>query len=155
SSVGSRRRNLFVLLFVLGLIAASAAVIATNRTVLGLDLRGGTELIYQGRPTPQEPQVTGDDINRSIEIIRQRTDKLGVSEPEISRVGSDSIRVGLPDVQNAQRAISQVGTTAQLYFYDWEPNVIPKPGAQSPTEQGFPRLYDAVKLASQQKPSCD
>src|SRR4051812_28760643 len=144
--MGSRRRNLFILLFVAGLIAASLAVIATKKTVLGLDLRGGTELIYQGRPTPQEPQVTGEDIDRSIEIIRERTDKLGVAEPEISRIGQDSVRVGLPDVSNANRAIQQVGTTAQLFFYDWEPNVIPKPGSQDPSEQGFPRLYDAVQL---------
>ncbi|MGZ5332979.1 MAG: protein translocase subunit SecD [Solirubrobacterales bacterium] len=153
--MANRRRNLFVLLFVAGLIFASLAVIATKKTVLGLDLRGGTELIYQGRPTPQTPEVTGQDIDRSIEIIRERTDKLGVAEPEISRIGQDSIRVGLPDVSNADRAIQQVGTTAQLFFYDWEPNVIGKPGAQDPAEQGFPRLYDAVLLASEQKPSCD
>jgi SecD/SecF fusion protein len=52
--MGGRRRNLFVLLFVLGLIVASAAVIASRKTQLGLDLRGGVELIYQGRPTPQQ-----------------------------------------------------------------------------------------------------
>ena len=153
--IGNRRRNIFILLFVAGLITASLAVIATKKTVLGLDLRGGTELIYQGRPTPQEPEVTGQDIDRSIEIIRERTDKLGVAEPEISRIGQDSVRVGLPDVSNADRAIQQVGTTAQLFFYDWEPNVVPKPGAQDPAEQGYPRLYDAVLEASKQKPACD
>ncbi len=53
-----RRRNLFILLVILGLTAASAIVIATKPTVLGLDLRGGTQLVYQGRPTPQTPEVT-------------------------------------------------------------------------------------------------
>src|SRR2546425_10575059 len=99
-----RRRNLFILLFVLGLTAASAVVIATKPTVLGLDLRGGTQLVYQARPTPQTPQVTPDAINRAIDIIRTRTDKFGVSEPEISRLGADGIQVGLPNVQNAQQA---------------------------------------------------
>ncbi|MGH2957827.1 MAG: protein translocase subunit SecD, partial [Solirubrobacterales bacterium] len=154
--MSSRRRNAFILLFVLGLILASLLVVLTKETRQGLDLEGGTELIYQGRPTPQNPEVEGDDIDRAIEIIRERTDSLGVAEPEISRLGTDSVRVGLPDVQNAERAIAQVGQTAQLYFYDWEPNVIPNPNAppDRATEAPFPRLYDAVQLAAKQPPEC-
>ena len=154
--MGNRRRNLFILLFVLGLVLASVAVIASKPTRLGLDLKGGTELIYQGRPTPQNPTIDGSDMDRSIEIIRERTDKLGVAEPEISRIGEDSVRVGLPDVQNAERAIAQVGDTAQMFFYDWEPNVIPNPNAPNanPAESPFPRIYDAVLLAASQKPEC-
>ncbi|MGH2981357.1 MAG: protein translocase subunit SecD, partial [Solirubrobacterales bacterium] len=87
--MGGRRRNLFVLLFVIGLVGASALVIATKKTQLGLDLRGGVELIYQGRPTPQQPEVTGEAIDRSIDIIRERVDAFGVAEPEISRLGAD------------------------------------------------------------------
>jgi SecD/SecF fusion protein len=121
--MGGRRRNLFVLLFVLGLLVASGVVIASKKTQLGLDLRGGVELVYQGRPTPQQPEVTGEAIERSIDIIRQRIDAFGVAEPEISRLGTDQISVGLPDVKNAARAADQVGSTAQLYFYDWEPNL--------------------------------
>lgn len=152
--MGNRRRNLFVLLFVAGLFAASLVVILSKPTVLGLDLRGGTELVYQGRPTPQNPKIDGQDIDRSIEIIRKRTDKLGVAEPEIARVGADSIRVSLPDVSNADRAKDQVGTTAQLYFYDWEPNVIAEPGTANGTSTPITSLYDAVQLASKQKPEC-
>ncbi len=119
-----RRWNLFILLFVAGLIAASLLAIATTSTKLGLDLKGGVELIYQGQPTNQVSEVSGEDIERSIEIIRERIDELGVSEPEVSRLGTAEISVSLPDVTNAQRAIDQVGTTAQLFFYDWEPNLI-------------------------------
>ena len=154
--MGSRRRYLFILLFVAGLVLASLAVINGKDTKLGLDLSGGTELIYQGRATPQNPEIEGEDIDRAIEIIRSRTDSLGVSEPEISRIGTDSVRVALPDVQNADRAIAQVGDTAQLFFYDWEPNVIPNPTvrADRATESPFPRLYDAVQIASQQESEC-
>jgi SecD/SecF fusion protein len=154
--MGNRRRNLFILLFVAGLVVLSLVVIATKSTVLGLDLEGGTELIYQGRPTPQNPDIQSDDMDRAIEIIRKRTDALGVAEPEISRIGSDSIRVGLPNVENAQQAINQVGQTAQLYLYDWEPNVIPNPAKTNVPngEAYFDRYYDAVKLASQQQPQC-
>jgi len=119
-----RRRNLFVLLFVFALIVLSLLVIANKPTRLGLDLKGGVELVYQGTPTGQVKEVSGSDIERSIEIIRERIDKLGVAEPEVSRLGTTEISVSLPDVTNAQRAIDQVGTTAQLQFYDWEPNLI-------------------------------
>ena len=139
--MGSRRRYLFVLLFVLGLVVVSALVITSKPTKLGLDLKGGVELIYEGQPTGQVKEVTGEDIERSIEIIRERIDQLGVSEPEVSRLGTSGISVQLPDVTNAQRAIDQVGTTAQLYFYDWEPNLIgpesalgAHPGQQPPPD---------------------
>jgi SecD/SecF fusion protein len=122
--MGRRRLNAFVLIFVLGLILVSGLVVASKPTRLGLDLKGGVELIYQGTPTGQTEEVSGDDIERAIEIIRERIDKLGVAEPEVSRLGTAEISVSLPDVTNAQRAIDQVGTTAQLYFYDWEPNLI-------------------------------
>ncbi|HEX6752818.1 MAG TPA: protein translocase subunit SecD [Solirubrobacterales bacterium] len=133
------RWNRFVLIFVAGLIAASVLVINSTSTKLGLDLKGGVELIYQGTPTNQVESVSGEDIERSIEIIRERIDKFGVAEPEVSRIGEDGIAVSLPDVSNAQRAIDQVGTTAQLFFYDWEPNLIGqefaiagRPGAEPP-----------------------
>jgi SecD/SecF fusion protein len=119
-----RRRNLFVLLFVLALIGVSAIVIAKKETKLGLDLKGGVELVYQATPTGESTEVSGADIERSIEIVRERIDKLGVSEPEVARLGQTELSVSLPDVTNAQRAIEQVGTTAQLYMYDWEPNLI-------------------------------
>ena len=135
------RFNAFVLIFVLGLIVVSGLVVASKPTRLGLDLKGGVELIYQGTPTGKVETVSGDDIERSIEIIRERIDKLGVAEPEGSRLGNTDISVSLPDVTNAQRAIDQVGTTAQLYFYDWEPNLIGReqviagvPGREPPAE---------------------
>lgn len=54
-----RRRNLFILLLVAGLLVASGVVIAAKETRLGLDLKGGVSLIYQGKPT-KEAQVTSD-----------------------------------------------------------------------------------------------
>ena len=126
-------RNFAILGIVLVLLAALGVVIATKPTKLGLDLRGGTELVYQGRPTPQVPTVTPQAVDDAIDTIRKRTNSLGVSETEIQRSGRDQISVGLPDVQNAQRAIAQVGTTAQLQFYDWEPNVLAAAARTRPT----------------------
>ena len=55
----SRRRNLFVILLMAGLLLASLVVIATKPTRLGLDLKGGVELVYQGEPTPQTKVTPG------------------------------------------------------------------------------------------------
>ena len=73
----SRKRNLSIIALVLVLLAASFAIIATKRTVLGLDLRGGVELVYEGRATPQVPEVTPEAVDDAIETIRKRTDALG------------------------------------------------------------------------------
>src|SRR4051812_26971507 len=119
------RRNLFIILCVIGVLVASLLVIVpgsplSQPTREGLDLKGGVELVYEGRPTPKVPKVTPQAIDDSIETIRKRTDALGVSEPEIQRAGANQISIGLPDVQNAARAEDQVGSTAQLQFYQWE-----------------------------------
>ncbi len=130
--MGSRRRNIFVLLIVAGLLAASAIVIAVKPTRLGLELKGGVALVYKGRATAQA-KVNTESIGRAIEIMRKRVDQLGVAEPEIQSTGAQEISVALPDVSNARRAQEQVGKTAQLHFYDWEPNVIGPEGKPSTT----------------------
>ncbi len=168
-----RQRNGLVLLLVLGLLAASAVVIATKPTVLGLDLKGGVELVYQGQPTAQTPKVTSDALSRAVDIMRERVDALGVSEPEIQTSGGNQITVSLPDVKDVGRAEKQVGKTARLEFYDWEANALTPNGktvasqlqAQDPQSEtisqggssgpglpggGSTSLYDAVKLASKQ-----
>ena len=149
--MGKRRNNLIILALVLGLLAGSIYVLTSKKTVLGLDLQGGTELVYQARPTPQVPEVTPEDVDRAIEIIRERVDSLGVSEPEITRVGQDQIDVALPNVSSAQRAVEQIGTTARLSLYDFEPNVIPpNPDIANPEERPYNRLIDAVEAASKE-----
>ncbi len=135
-----RRRNTFVLLIVLGLVIASLLVIVgipgavkAKKTRLGLELKGGVELTYQARPTAHA-KVDPESLERAITIMRKRVDALGVAQPEIQRSGSDEIDVALPNVSNAGRAEAQVGKTALLYFYDWEPNVIGPDGKPAPTE---------------------
>jgi len=155
-----RRRNFIVLALVGALLLAAIAVIVAKPTKQGLDLKGGVELNYEAKPT-RFSKVTGDAINRAIDIMRERVDNLGVSEPEIQRAGSNQINVALPDVKNADQAQQQVGTTAQLAFYDWEKDVLGKDGKPHPTDdsvtggqaagspgQGTMSYYDAVTTAS-------
>jgi SecD/SecF fusion protein len=119
-----RRRNLFVLLFVLGLVAASALVIAGKPTKLGLDLKGGVQLVLQGRPTPQQPTIDNSSMERAVDIIRSGCDQLGVSEIEVARVGNDQIQVGIPGATSVGKATECATKPARLYFFDWEPNLI-------------------------------
>ncbi|HEY1594466.1 MAG TPA: protein translocase subunit SecD, partial [Thermoleophilaceae bacterium] len=156
----SKRRNLFVLLVVLGLVLLSFLVIGSKPTRLGLDLKGGVQLIYQGEPTPQVPKVTPQAIDQAITTIRKRTDALGVSEPEIQRSADNQISIGLPDVKNVARAEQQVGSTAQLQFYDWEPNIYQGPNKlvdpDSAATNNAPNspifsLYQAVVRGSQSR----
>jgi SecD/SecF fusion protein len=135
-----RRRNTLVLGVVAGLFLVSLVIIIgipgavkPKKTRLGLDLKGGVELIYQGKPTAQS-KVDSESLDRAINIMRKRVDQLGVAQPEIQRSGGDEIDVALPNVSNAARAQDEVGKTAQLYFYDWEPNVIGASGRTAPTE---------------------
>jgi SecD/SecF fusion protein len=153
-----RRRNLFILLLVAGLLIASGVAIATKKTREGLDLKGGVSLVYQAKPT-KFSKVTGDALQRTLDIMRDRVDQLGVAEPEIQRSGSDQIDVSLPDVKNAGEAEKQVGQVAQMFFYDWEPNVVGPDGKAHPADPnvtGGPSAgtvgalpeYDAVIRAS-------
>jgi SecD/SecF fusion protein len=137
--MGKRRRNFFVLLFVLGLIVLSAVVIATKETRLGLDLKGGVQLVLQGRPTPQQPTIDSGSMTRAIDIIRSGCDELGVAEIEVAQVGTDQIQVGIPGATSVGRATECATKPARLFFFDWEPNLIGrertiggKPGQEAP-----------------------
>ncbi|MBV9214348.1 MAG: protein translocase subunit SecD [Actinobacteria bacterium] len=169
-----RRRNRAILALVGALLLLAALVVIpggplSKVTKLGLDLRGGTELVYQARPTPKVPKVTPQALDDAINTIQKRTNTLGVSEPEIQRAGANEIDIGLPGVEST-RAEQEVGTTAQLQFYDWEPNVYVETGGKVQTlfqlEQSNPQilqsanaialprlpLLQAIQLASKLKP---
>ena len=155
-----RRRSLFVLLIVLGLVAASIFAVSKKDTKLGLDLQGGVQLIYEGKPTAQQPVVTSEALQRSLDIMRDRVDAFGVSEPELLQSGENQIEVNLPGVEDAERAAAQVGSTAQLFFYDWEANILDEQCRTDPDENSNNRtaitgFYRAVKQASKCDPQSD
>ena len=83
--------------------------------------------------------------------MRDRVDKLGVSEPEIRKQGSDQIVIELPGVKDARQAAQLIGKTAQLEFFDLQADLT----GPSVTSQGFVRIPVATPslfnlLASQQ-----
>src|ERR1700693_2843079 len=141
-----RQRNVFILALVAGLIAASAIAISIQKTFLGLDLKGGVQLIYQGEPSSQTPHVTQAALQRAVDVMNQRVNQLGVSEPQISTAGGNQISVSPPAVQNTHRAEALVGTTAQLEFYDWEANAL-TPTGQTVASQLLTQNANAVSIS--------
>ena len=103
-----------IVVVVLGALIWSIA--ASNSVLLGLDLKGGAEVVLE---PVVDTELTGEAldgaIDRSVEIIRNRVDGLGVAEPDITRQG-DRIIVQLPGVEDQQRALEVVGQTAELRF---------------------------------------
>ena len=151
--MSERRRYSLVLLLVLALMGGAIYVVLTKPTVLGLDLQGGVQLVYHAEPTAAQKTVDADSMQRSIDLLQQRVNQFGVSEAEINQAGSDQIEVGLPGVKDAERAAQQVGSTAQLFFYDWEANILDESCKTNPDENASEKspitgFYKAVKQAS-------
>lgn len=107
------------LFVVLGLLVVSVLVVfpVRGRVRLGLDLRGGSHILLECVDTPEAP-VDEDAVRRVVEIVRNRIDQLGVSEPVIARQGERRVLVQLPGITDPQRAVEIIGRTALLEFKD-------------------------------------
>jgi SecD/SecF fusion protein len=111
-------------------LALSAFYVLTKPPRLGLDLRGGTQIVLETRDSPTV-KAGQESTERALEVLRRRVDALGVSEPSIARSGERRIIVELPGVQDPRRAAAVLGRTAQLAFHP----VLGFAGAPSPTTE--------------------
>lgn len=82
---------------------------------LGLDLKGGTQIILKPVEIGAE-SVTNEALDKAQFIIMNRIDKLGISEPLVTRDYNKNLIIQLPGVDEPQRAIDVIGKTAQLEF---------------------------------------
>ncbi|MCK4428441.1 MAG: protein translocase subunit SecD, partial [candidate division Zixibacteria bacterium] len=83
---------------------------------LGLDLKGGMHVVLQVDKSKLKESEKRDAVDRALEIIRNRVDQFGVTEPLIQKQGGDRIIVELPGLQDVERAQALIGQTAQLEF---------------------------------------
>lgn len=83
-------------------------LLAGNVPALGLDLQGGASVTLQ-----PEGEFTPSALTQAVDIISQRVNALGVSEPEITRQG-DNIVVNLPGVNDQQKALDIIGRQGEL-----------------------------------------
>jgi len=120
-----KKRDTAILVFIvvlLGLCLAATLPIQTNLLGpgglrLGLDLRGGSQLLYKADLSKKESSVTDEQAMASaMEKIQRRVNEFGAAEPIIQKQGTDRILVQLPGVKDITRAISLIGDTGLLYF---------------------------------------
>jgi SecD/SecF fusion protein len=148
-----QRKNYLILLgLILAAVVGSVLLIVPGsplhkKSHLGLDLQGGLEVVLKAVP-PKGHKITTADLDRSVSIMRNRIDKLGVSEPEIRKQGSDQIVIQLAGVHDPKKAAELIGKTAQLELFDLEADLT----GPSISTQSFPAASTSVfdLLAGQQ-----
>jgi preprotein translocase subunit SecD len=112
-------------LVIAGVVAYAlyACLPVSQRIQLGLDLQGGSRLLLQLSPTAEVKQITPEVQAQTRQVIDQRINSLGVTEPQISNVGSDRILVELPNVKNPDEAEQLLKQVAVLEYKIMPPEV--------------------------------
>jgi SecD/SecF fusion protein len=146
--VTDRAKNHLILLAMLVLLGLTAVVAVVRSPVLGLDLRGGLEVVLKAVPNDPKNPPTQDQINQAISIIRSRVDKLGVSEPEIRKEANNEVSIALAGIKDPKAAASIIGSTGQLYMLDYSGTLEPVVSkSASGTASYRPSLYALLKAA--------
>ncbi|WP_067600547.1 protein translocase subunit SecDF [Nocardiopsis listeri] len=114
TGAGARWTRALISLLVI-LVAFGAAWFIPPR--LGLDLSGGTQIVLETQDGPDGTAADSENTDKVVEVLRQRIDRLGVAEANMSRSGENRIIVELPGVQDPAEAAQIVGQTAQLSFH--------------------------------------
>ena len=140
------RATLWRVLIAVAVLAASAFFAITKEPNLGLDLRGGVQIVLETQDSATR-EATSEVTDRTVEVLRRRVDALGVSEPTLARSGNNRIIAELPGLEDATEAEEALGKTAQLTFHPvlglGDPAAVP--GA--PTEEPTPEPSDGALLA--------
>jgi SecD/SecF fusion protein len=148
--MSSRRSNLvMVVLIILALVGVGLLSVPgspLHRGVTkGLDLQGGLEVILRAQP-PKGHKLEKSDLDRSVQIMRNRVDKLGVSSPIIREQSPDEIVIQLAGIHNADQAASIIGKTAQLELYDLTPALLsPSISATGSQVVPYTNLYQLLQ----------
>jgi len=155
--VSSRRPHIILLLLIAATLAgvflfASSSSPFYKKPALGLDLKGGLQVILKAKPTVGGRPVNSQDIARSVSIIRKRVDKLGVAEPDIRTQGTDQIVVDLPGVTDPARAQKLIRANAVLQLFDLEVKLVNGVSVDNLVPQPH-KLFELLKLANSQMKS--
>lgn len=155
------RGPLVRLVLVLGILAGCVAVALNIEPRLGLDLRGGTQILLQAEDS-ERAEANAENVDRAVEVLRGRVNNLGVAETTLVRQGEDRILVELPDVQDPSEALDVLQQTAQLEVRpvirqvqpqggEGEEQQLPEPQQENHTviedESGVPLELGPVALA--------
>ncbi|MGA7571042.1 MAG: protein translocase subunit SecD [Candidatus Aquilonibacter sp.] len=105
-------------LVIAGVVAYSlwACLPVDQKIHLGLDLQGGSRLLLQLSPSAASGPITSDIQAQTRQVIDQRINSLGVTEPEISNVGGDRLLVEIPNLKNPDEAEQLIKQVAVLTY---------------------------------------
>jgi preprotein translocase subunit SecD len=105
-------------ILILGVVALCVwAVVPIRQKIhLGLDLQGGVRVLLQLEPTKDVPAINAQVQGQVEQVVQNRVNGLGVSEPVISRVGDNRLLVELPAVKNPDEAVRVLKDVAILEF---------------------------------------
>ncbi|MBE1612813.1 protein translocase subunit SecD [Actinopolymorpha pittospori] len=136
-----------------GILATALYFAISTPARLGLDLRGGTQIVLETRDSPTA-KANAESTDRALQVLNRRVDALGVSEPILTRSGERRIIVELPGVQDPREAEEVIGKTAQLTFHPVtgiaQPNEKPKQGERIvPDEGGQPLRLGPAALTGE------
>jgi SecD/SecF fusion protein len=131
---------------VLAVLGAAGWMVVTRPARLGLDLRGGTQIVLEASDSPDR-QVDGDTLARTLEVLRRRVDQLGVTEPTLQRSGDRRVIVELPGVYDPKEATEVIGRTAQLAFHPVLGAAEPAP--EEPARGSRPAGEDGLVMADE------
>ena len=148
--MSDKRRNLLILGLVAVLMVGSAVLMVTRDFRLGLDLKGGIEVVLEARPTEGE-QVTADLLNQSADILRRRIDPQGVLSPEIRTSSADGqVTVAVPGAKNAQDVERLLVASGQLQSFDLFKFLNQVSTAGQNQAKPFESTYELLKAAQPQ-----
>lgn len=112
------KRMLALLLIVVatfGVIAATSPALV-QKVKLGLDLKGGFEILYEAEPLIPGGEVTQDALRETARSLEQRANATGVAEPEITPEGANRIRVKIAGVTDEAVVRDVLKKPAELTF---------------------------------------
>src|SRR4051794_41076748 len=137
SEASVNRSSLVRVLLAFLVLAASTYVTLTAKPQLGLDLRGGTQIVLEAKDSPTV-KATKETTDKATQVLHRRIDALGVSEPNVARQGENRIIVELPGVQDPREAAKVIGKTAQLTFHEVLNQAAQKPANPAKGELWLP-----------------
>ena len=118
------RRNLSIMGLVVALTIAAGAVVAVKGFTLGLDLRGGLEVVLKARPKPGQ-SISADTLSQAADVMRRRIDPRGILQPEIRTSTADNtIDISIPGVKDPN-AVANLLVAGQLQAFDFYKTLTP------------------------------
>jgi SecD/SecF fusion protein len=143
--LSEKRRNLSIMVVVVALMVAAGATVAVRGFTLGLDLRGGLEVVLKARPIHGN-SVSAQDLTDAANVMRKRIDPRGILQPEIrTSTADDTIDISIPGVKdpNAVANLLVAGQLESFNFYQYL-----TPVSRTSTYQSNPRSLYAMLTAA-------